>query len=169
MQMRALTVDLDAIRHNADVVRSRLQDGVKMLCVVKADAYGHNAEMVARALRKQADAFAVAVAEEGLQLRQAGIRQMILVLGRTSPAEWVSAVQAGLSLAVFEPSDIIGLEKIGQLLNKTIRVHLKLDTGMSRLGVRTEAELEEMLRILKDEGEDAAFRYVRRRLREEKW
>lgn len=147
MQMRALTVDLDAIRHNAAQVRSQLKPGVKMLCVVKADAYGHNAVKVARALRSQADAFAVAVAEEGLQLRQAGIRQMVLVLGRTSPAEWVSAVQAGLSLAVFEPADVLGLEKIGQLLNKTVNVHLKLDTGMSRLGVRTDEQLQEMLQV----------------------
>ena len=150
MLMRAMTVDLAAIRHNAVQVRSRLKQGVKMLCVVKADAYGHDAEAVAGALKNEADAFGVAVVEEGLQLREAGIRQMILVLGRTDPDEMPSAVQAGLSLSVFEPYELTALQSIAQQLDMDVNVHLKLDTGMSRLGVRSDEELMEMLRIWKD-------------------
>lgn len=149
MLMRALTVDLAAIRHNADIVRAQLKGGVRMMCVVKADAYGHNAEAVARGLSGKADAFAVAVVEEGLQLREAGIGQMILVLGRTDPSEMEAAVAAGLSLSVFEPGELAALEQIAAKTDAAVQAHMKLDTGMSRLGVRTDAELDEMLRVWK--------------------
>ena len=142
-----MTVDLAAIRYNAEQVRRQLREGVKLLCVVKADAYGHNAVAVATALQRQADAFAVAVVEEGMQLRAAGIRQMILVLGRTDSHEMQAAVEAGLSLSIFEPQELTELEGIAKRLNRSVNVHLKLDTGMSRLGVRTDAELQQMLRV----------------------
>lgn len=148
--MRALTVDLDAIRHNARIVREQLHSGVKMMCVVKADAYGHNARAVARALAAQADAFAVAVAEEGVQLRQAGIEQMILVLGRTDLADMEAAASAGLSLSVFEPGELAALERFAVKLGVPVKAHMKLDTGMSRLGVRTDGELAEMLTAWRD-------------------
>lgn len=150
MLMRALTVDLEAIRHNARLVQAQLQSGVKMMCVVKADAYGHNAQEVARALSRQADAFAVAVPEEGIQLREKGIGQMILVLGRTDHEEMEKAVRADLSLSVFEPDELTALEEIARRRNSMVRVHLKLDTGMSRIGVRTDEQLEEMLRVWRE-------------------
>lgn len=136
---------MDSVRHNARRVRERLGDGVKLLCVVKADAYGHDAAAVARALADQADAYAVAVAEEGLRLRESGVRQMIVVLGRTDARDREAAMRARLSLAVFDADDLRALEALAVRMGAEALAHLKVDTGMSRIGVCGGAELERLL------------------------
>ena len=136
---------MSAIRHNARCVRERLRDGVKLLCVVKADAYGHGAVSVAKALSVEADAFAVAVPQEGLQLREAGVGQMIVVLGRTDAADREAALRARLSLAVFDADDLRALEALAQLTGIEALAHLKVDTGMARIGACPGEPLEALL------------------------
>lgn len=81
-------VSLEAIRHNVREVKKRIPEGVKLLAVVKANAYGHGAVPVAKALEDLADFYAVAMLEEAAELREAGITHPILILGYTSPSQY---------------------------------------------------------------------------------
>lgn len=124
-------VDLDAIAANVAAVRNILDPATTVMAVLKADAYGHGAVSVARAaLDGGARWLGVATVGEGLALRAAGIRAPVLVLGAIPPAEVREAVRAGLSLTVTSPDDVPLIASAARA-----RVHLKIDTGMTRLGV----------------------------------
>ncbi|MCI8857303.1 MAG: serine racemase VanT catalytic subunit [Clostridiaceae bacterium] len=125
-------LDLSALRHNVHVLQSSLPAGCALMGVVKADAYGHGAVTVARALwRSGVRAFAVACLTEGIALRKAGIRGEILILGYTPPEEAALLRRWRLSQMVADAAH-------GQSLADTgfpLRIHLGLDTGMHRLGL----------------------------------
>jgi len=134
-------IDLEAIRNNVRVMRAATRGGARFLAVVKADAYGHGAVPVARAaLEAGADMLAVAIPEEGIELREAGITAPILVLGGIDEEAAEAVVAGDLTQVVFDEPCVRALSDAGVRLGRTARVHLKLDTGMSRIGVRTEAE-----------------------------
>lgn len=125
-------LDLDALRHNAEVLQARLDPGCKLMAVVKADGYGHGAVRVARRLQKSGiHAFAVACLSEGITLRRAGIRGLILILGYTPPEEACLLCRWRLTQAVADEAHGAALNAAGIPL----RVHLAIDTGMHRLGV----------------------------------
>jgi alanine racemase len=124
------TVDLAALRHNLNVVRS-LAPKSRIMAAVKADAYGHGAIAVARALA-DANAFAVACLEEALVLREAGLdRPVVLLEGILSGAEAEEAVDEKLQVVVHDHWQLLLLDALG---NRPISVWLKLDSGMHRLG-----------------------------------
>lgn len=142
-------IDLSAIRHNVGVMRACLAPGVKFLAVVKADGYGHGAVQVARAaLEAGADMLAVAIPEEGAQLRRAGIEAPILVLGgiEENAAEAVAACD--LTQVVFDEARIRALSAAGEKLGRRVKLHIKLDTGMCRIGVREEEEAMALARLI---------------------
>ena len=142
-------IDLDAIRHNVGVMRACLPRGVDFLAVVKADAYGHGALQVARAaLEAGANMLAVAIPEEGVQLRQAGIEAPILVLGGIDEEAADIVAACGMTQAVFDEVRIMALERAGEKYGKTVNVHLKLDTGMRRIGVRTQEEVQRLTGLI---------------------
>lgn len=142
-------IDLAAIRHNVGVMKAHIAGGAKFLAVVKADAYGHGAVPVAKAaLEAGADMLAVAIPEEGIELRHAGITAPILVLGGIEEAAARDVVQNGLTQVVFDEARIRALAQAGQALGETAKVHLKLDTGMNRIGVRTEDEVKALVRLI---------------------
>ena len=128
-------ISLGDLRHNYLAIRSRLPEGCRFLGVVKADAYGHGAVPVARLLQDAgADYLAVSCLDEALELRQNGIRLPILILGHT-PAEFTETlIRSDLTQAVtcLAKAEEYSLE--AARLGLTLRVHIKLDTGMSRLG-----------------------------------
>jgi alanine racemase len=131
---RAL-IDIPALRHNFQQVR-KAAPGRKILAVVKADAYGHGAERVVRAL-DDADGFAVARIEEGRALRAIGIARPVLLLpGVCGHEELAAAARLDLDLVVHHNSQIASLERAG--LRQPLRVWLKVDTGMHRLGFAVE-------------------------------
>ncbi len=156
-------VDLDALAANYRALGTGLPAGCAVLPVVKADAYGHGAVPVARRLAKEgASMFAVAVVEEGLELRKAGIAQPILVMG------WIGRDQIGALVAGGLTPNVHSVEQAEELKNffegeegkagaprpagarpPPLDVHLKLDTGMTRLGVRPE-ELPRVLGLLEE-------------------
>ncbi|MDR3602009.1 MAG: alanine racemase [Desulfosporosinus sp.] len=134
-----IEVDLDAIIGNYHEVIKRLRPGARCMAVVKADAYGLGAIEVARALERDGcEAFAVTRVEEGLILREHGIKGLILVLGPTSQEEWPGAIAAQLQLTLSELSSIAELNEVcaekEQHLPQQVQVHLKLETGMGRTG-----------------------------------
>ncbi|HLK91861.1 MAG TPA: alanine racemase [Polyangia bacterium] len=128
-------IDLGAVQRNLVRVRHAIGPGVRVFGVVKADAYGHGAVPVARALEPLCHALAVSLVEEGLELRAAGIRAPILVLGAYYNAHHDEVLAERLTPVVYDRGE---LEKFGAAAarrNRMADVHLKIDTGMSRLGL----------------------------------
>ncbi len=148
-------VDLDALAGNYHALGTGLPAGCAVLPVVKADAYGHGAVPVARRLaREGATMFAVAVVEEGLELRRAGVAQPILVMGWIGKDQLPALVAGGLT------PNLHSVEQAEELKNflegeegreRVLPVHLKLDTGMTRLGLRPE-DLPRALEIIEGIG-----------------
>ena len=129
-------IDLDAIRHNLIEIRRRINPASKLCAVVKANAYGHGAIEVSKvAVECGADFLAVATVEEGLELRRAGFDLPILILGLIpqNAADAVVADYLTQAVADFELAEKIS--DAAQRLNKVAKVHLKIETGMGRIGV----------------------------------
>ncbi|RIV21895.1 alanine racemase [Alicyclobacillaceae bacterium I2511] len=144
-------VDLGAIAHNVEAVRQRIGTKVKLMAVVKANAYGHGAIPVATtALASGANALAVATLDEALALRQADIQAPILVFGYVNPEYLAVAAENRIILTVISVDHARALAaQDGQLQASTAyQVHLKLDTGMSRIGVQSVTELEQAVAAL---------------------
>lgn len=128
-------IDLDALANNFEAVRRSADPRAKLCCVVKADAYGHGAMRMARELEALgADWFAVSNLEEALQLRLAGIRQPVLVLGFTPAEEAKSLAEYHISQCVYSPEYARQLSRYAEAAGVTVKIHVKVDTGMSRLG-----------------------------------
>ncbi len=128
-------VDLECLRHNVRLLRARCAAAGSFMAVVKADAYGHGALAVARAaLEAGADWLGVALLEEGVALRQAGIAAPLLVLGWTPAGRAAEVVAADLDQAVFCEEDARAFAAAAQACGRRARLHAKLDTGMGRLG-----------------------------------
>ena len=127
-------IDLDALQHNFNAARKHLPEKMKLLAVIKSDAYGHGAVRIAKLLEGQADYFAVAMTDEAVELRNAGIKTPILLLGLAQPSDYPRIVKHELSAAV---SSVKGAEELSECAVKfgtKVKVHIALDTGMSRIG-----------------------------------
>jgi alanine racemase len=145
-----LAVDLAALEHNYRQLRRLCDPQVKMLAVVKADAYGHGLLPVARKLAAAgADYLGVGSLEEGLLLRQAKISLPVLLLLGILPEEAGPAVAAGLEVSLFRLDVAQALAAAAQTQGKKARVHLKVDTGMGRLGVLPQEVLPFLMRLKK--------------------
>ena len=130
-------VDLSAIRRNVLALKSLTKPGTRFCAVVKADGYGHGAPAVAaEAIRAGADYLAVAVLDEALILRAAGFTGPLLILGYTPPAQAHLVAENGLTQTIYNLAQAEALAGAGAGLGVPVKVHLKVDTGMGRLGVR---------------------------------
>ena len=133
-------IDLEAVEHNIKEIKKCVQGGAKFCAVVKADAYGHGAIAVAeRAVKLGADYLAVAVLQEAVELRSAGITTPILILGATQLEDAGLVVDQNITQTVFTLEAVQALSAEAVRRGRTVKVHLKIDTGMSRIGVRPEA------------------------------
>ncbi len=129
-------VDLRAVQSNLRKIRAWVGRSVKVMAVVKADAYGHGAVEVSKAaLKAGAEWLGVAIPEEGVELRKAGIEAPILVLGATSPSQASLVVNFGLDQTLSGLPLAEALSALACRMGKRVGVHLKVDTGMGRLGV----------------------------------
>lgn len=126
-------IDCNALLHNFNIAR---RTGKKVMCVIKADAYGHGAVRCGRFLELHgADAFAVACLQEALDLRAGGITRPVLILGHTS-AEYAALLAANtITQTVVDESAANELDAAARAAGVTVDVHIKLDTGMSRAGL----------------------------------
>jgi len=132
----AATVDLAALRQNLGAVRARLAPGVQVLAAVKGDAYGHGALPCAEALEAAGvDRFGVALVEEGAQLRLAGVRRPVMCLGGVGRDGAEEALARDLTPVLYDEGDAERLDAAAARRGAPARVHLKVDTGMGRLGV----------------------------------
>lgn len=127
-------IDLDALQHNFNAARNHLPKKMKLLAVIKSDAYGHGAVRIARLLEGQADFFAVAMTDEAVELRQAGIKTPIMLLGLVQPSDYARVIKHDLSLAVSSLDAARALSECAVNMGGKARVHIALDTGMSRIG-----------------------------------
>jgi alanine racemase len=148
-----IEVDLDAVAGNYQEIIKHLQPKARCMAVVKADAYGLGAVEVARALEGAGcEAFAVTRVEEGLILREHGIKGLILVLGPSMKEEWLQAINAQLQLTVSEMAWIKELDSfcfdMKQKPSQKVQVHIKVETGMGRTGFRN-SEVGELITTLK--------------------
>lgn len=133
-------IDLDKIRHNLTLIRQHLKPTTKILGVVKADAYGHGAVKVSSAINDQVDMFAVSSIHEALQLRKGGIEKDILILGYTPVECAAKLAENNIIQTVFSYDYAEELCKKLRQEGKTLRIHIKTDTGMSRLGFNLQDE-----------------------------
>ncbi|WP_100406106.1 alanine racemase [Bacillus solitudinis] len=144
-------VDLNAIEHNVKSVRSLYKkQEMNVMAVVKANGYGHGAIEVAKvALSAGATHLGVALLDEAIELRMAGISAPILVLGRVRPEDVSWAIQYNVTLTVFQLDWIKAAERFLKSTEK-LSLHVKFDTGMGRIGLRDKIEAEQLFQFVKD-------------------
>lgn len=138
-------VDLGRLAHNIDVLRAHAQSDV--MAVVKANAYGHGMLAVSKQARECGVRwFAVATADEAGLLRHGCQEARILILGPVQPKEFSAMVDAEIALCIFTPAQLFALEQAAAHAGRTAHAHVKTDTGMGRVGLRTPEEMDELLR-----------------------
>lgn len=141
-------IDLNAIEHNIDQVRKKVGEDVGILTVIKADGYGHGAIPIAERLKDKVQYFAVATVEEAVELRENGVTLPVLILGYVSPKQYEEVVRYDITQTIYsvDTARKLGEEALRQ--KKTAKIHIALDTGMTRIGfVMDESSLEEIVQI----------------------
>ncbi|ALC90719.1 alanine racemase [Bacillus sp. FJAT-18017] len=134
-------ISLEAITYNTEQFKKHIGENVKLMAVVKADGYGHGSFRVAKAaLLAGAEYLAVALLDEALELRQAGINEPILVLGYTPARSVKKAILGNIELTVFSKETLQEIINQSREMKRRVAVHLKIDTGMTRIGVQTKEE-----------------------------
>ena len=156
-------IDLDAVRYNVETVKALNPEDRKVCLVIKADAYGHGAVTLAKEMADLADYYAVAEMDEAVELRNAGVTTPILILGYTDEEDFGRAIENDITIAMY---DVNAAEKLSALALqmskekgkadiKKAKVHIKVDTGMSRIGFQcTDDDLNEALKLISLEGLD---------------
>lgn len=148
-------VDLDAVCYNMEQMHLNLSEHTRMIGVIKTDGYGHGAIQIGRELEKldYVWGYAVATAEEALILRQAHLQKPILILGYTFPYAYEDLIKNDIRLAVFREDTVDQLSACAQRLGRPVKVHVKVDTGMTRVGIRPdESGISFVKKVLLAEG-----------------
>ena len=143
-------IDLDAMTYNLEHIKKNLKPGTKIIAVLKADGYGHGAVPLGKRIQQDPSVWGIAVAtvEEGIELREAGITSPILILGYTYQEDYQKIVDMDFRPAVFKKSMAQELSKAAVRAKKTLKIHIKIDTGMTRIGYRNvETDVPEILEI----------------------
>ena len=129
-------VSLSAIVDNLKNVRGKLPEGTSLMAVLKADAYGHGADVVGKHIEKYIDAAGVASVEEGIGLRKAGLSVPVLVLGYSSPRQFGELLEYSITPTIFEYDDAVKYSKESVKRGVTGKMNIAVDTGMTRVGFR---------------------------------
>ena len=140
-------INVDAVRENLKTMQQCVGENMKLLAVIKANAYGHGAVPLAREIDDLADYYGVAILSEALELRRNGIKKPILILGYTHESEFQTLIEQDITPTIFTWESAKTLSKIAVKLNRTAKIHIKIDTGMSRIGFPCK---EETVAIIKD-------------------
>lgn len=141
-------VNLDAIGQNMEEMKKNLPEKTGMIGVIKTDAYGHGAVQVAGAIDPYVEGYAVAAADEALELRHHGIEKPILILGPVAECRYRQLIEEDIRPAMFTESAIRRFAEIAAELKKTGKIHLALDTGMNRIGMKPTVEAADMVASL---------------------
>jgi alanine racemase len=141
-------VNLNAIRHNLTQIRSKVEANTKLMVIIKADAYGHGAVPLAKAIgtSNMIDYYGVAIIEEAIELREAGIEKPILILGYTPKEQYDLVVAYDVVQTVFQYEMAEAISREAKHQEKIAKIHIKIDTGMSRIGF---SDTQESIKIIK--------------------
>ncbi len=143
-------IDLSAVRKNIESIRTAVNPNCKLMVVLKADGYGHGAVPIAKRIDDLADAYGMAIIEEAIELREAGIKKPILILGYTASHLYDKLIQYDITQTIFQYETAYELNEAAKRAGKTVKIHIKIDTGMSRIGfAATEESIEEIVKISK--------------------
>ena len=143
-------VSLDAIAHNFEEMKKNIADGTKIVAVIKADGYGHGAEAIARLIEgyEYIWGFAAATAEEAIQLKDAGVKKPVLILGLVFEEYFQELIQKEVRMTVCDYDMAKALSEEAVRQGRQVHIHIGLDTGMSRIGFADKPEsVEEIKRI----------------------
>lgn len=135
-----LKIDLNKLEHNFNCVRNKLPNNIKILGVIKANAYGHGAVEIGKFLDGKCDFFGVACIEEAVELKKAEIKTPILILGRVFPFDIETAVKYDVRIPIFSYDDAVALSNEAIKQGKNMPFHFCIDTGMSRIGFQVSEE-----------------------------
>lgn len=127
-------INMDNLRYNVSKMKSLVKKDMKTLVVIKADAYGHGATEIARRIDDLSDYYGVATIDEGIELRNAGIKKPILIIGYTDYREFDRLIAYNITQAVYDVEEARLLSELALSKNCRVKVHIKVDTGMSRIG-----------------------------------
>ncbi|MBJ8326414.1 alanine racemase [Streptococcus pacificus] len=144
-------VDLQAINDNIEIIKAHLPKKTQFFAVVKANAYGHGAVAVSKVIEKQVDTFCVSTIDEGIELRQSGIKKPILIIGAILPKDVTIAIEYDLLVTVASLEWLEAVQKEGLSLSG-LSVHIKVDSGMGRIGVRHLKDANQLIKGLKEAG-----------------
>ncbi|MBI4430702.1 MAG: alanine racemase [Candidatus Omnitrophica bacterium] len=140
-------IDREKLLNNLGIAKNLAGPGVGLIAVVKANAYGHGLEIVASTLEPHVDMFAVTKIQEALRLREHGIETPVLILGPVAAGELKSVIRIRSVITISSLEEANQLNQEAEKLNRNIFVHVKIDTGMGRLGISSRDALEHVLKI----------------------
>lgn len=135
-------IDLDAIAFNIESIKKQIQEKTQIVAVIKADGYGHGAVLIAEMLENDSRVwgYAVATAEEAMTLRQSGMKKPILILAYTFPSAYEELIQNEIRMTVFTLEMAQALSKESVKQGKCCKIHIKMDTGMTRIGMQPDSD-----------------------------
>lgn len=143
-------IHLDAILNNIDNICKQIPDETRVCAVVKADGYGHGATAVAQALNDKVDFFAVATVREAVDLREGQVTKPILILGYAWPEDYEELIRKEIRFTVFKEKDAKELSELGLRIGKPALIHIKVDTGMNRIGFGLDEESVQTVRRIRE-------------------
>ena len=145
-------IDLDAIAFNIESIKKNISINTQIVAVIKADGYGHGAIPIAKMLESDSHVwgYAVATATEAMELRNSGIKKPILILSYTFVSDYRELIENEVRIAVFTQEMAAALSDTARKLGKCCKVHIKVDTGMTRIGVQPNLDAIELIRQISE-------------------
>lgn len=131
-------IDLNAVLHNINEIKKKIGQNVKIMAIIKANGYGHGATTLGDFIENEVDYYGVATIEEAMELRINGIKLPILILGYTSPSQYIDIVKNDITQTIYTVEMAEEMSKAGELCGKKAKVHIALDTGMTRIGFQAD-------------------------------
>lgn len=144
------SVNLDAVYQNVKNLKDNTTNGTDIIAVIKTDGYGHGAVPIARTIDNLVAGYAVATVDEGMVLRDNGIDKPVIILGYTHESRYKSLIEYNMRPAIFCIEDAVKFSEAAKLLHKTAKIHIKIDTGMSRIGFQVNNESVECIAKIKE-------------------
>lgn len=143
-------INMDNLRYNIEKMKSLVKPDMKILAVIKADAYGHGAVEIAKRIDDLCDYYGVATIDEAIELRKAGVTMPILIIGFTADSDYEKLIEYNITQAVYDSNEAKKLSDCALAMGKKVKVHIKVDTGMSRIGYQVDEEGKKEALKLKD-------------------
>ena len=144
-------IDLDALKYNVDSIKKCKSENAMLMGVVKAGAYGHGADVLAHELEDMGfDWFAVATADEGIELRNSGVKKPILVLGYCDDIQYPELIEWNITPTIYSYEMADALNHAAREAGKVVDIHIKIDTGMGRIGFLVEDQTIEIIRAINE-------------------